>query len=140
MIIYESESHLNFIKIYSGNFLFIDLSDVCNCYKIFFCAAFLVTSPTVCAVIWWQQCIYLWTLHCTDKLAIASYVRAGILATLLVDAMKEKYLCTQNFHWNNSGVANIVMDIIAIPIQQSLQLLIHWIIATLALYNYMKCE
>ena len=35
MIIYESESHLNFIKIYSGNFLFIEFLDVCDCYKIF---------------------------------------------------------------------------------------------------------
>ena len=100
MITYKLESHLDLIKIFTRDFYFRDFVDFC--LISIFGAAFLVTSPTVCAVIWWQQCTYLWTLHCT--LLTAGNVRQRILATLLVDAIKEKYLCTQNFHWNNSGV------------------------------------
>lgn len=64
MITYKLESHLFLIKIFTRDFYFRDLVEFCLIF--IFGAAFLVTSQTVCAVIWWQQCTYLWTLHSAD--------------------------------------------------------------------------
>lgn len=60
-ITYELESHLDLIKIFTRDSLYRDFVEFCLIF--IFGAAFLVTSPNVCAVIWWQQCTYLWTLH-----------------------------------------------------------------------------